>query len=202
MLVLMRSVGWYAGGGPCVYVFARRYQMLRSLPPRGVRPRPSPQSFLCLSGAWHLPRQGCQEPPTECCIVHCPFGGRLRGHVLLGRLRTLLYERGLPWCLWRFGGCLVAIGLGTSVGTDCAVNSCGDRMRWYELALKSVCRAYIVVRFGSPHPPAPALRLPSPQPRTSTPIPRAPALRFGSMRVPPPQGMVGADAVRGLFTWI
>ena len=32
-----------------------------------------PQSFLCLSGAWHLPRQGCQEPLTECCIVHCPL---------------------------------------------------------------------------------------------------------------------------------
>ena len=111
-------------------------------------------------------------------VLHSPlpFCGRLRGHVLLGRLRTLLYERGLPWCLWRFGGCLVAIGLGTSVGTDCAVNSCGDRMRWYELALKSVCRAYIVVRFGSsPIPGPPALRLPSP----------GLVLRFGSMRVPP-----------------
>jgi hypothetical protein len=124
-------------------------------------------------------------PGTPDRVLHSPlpFCGRLRGHVLLGRLRTLLYERGLPRCLWRFGGCLVAIGLGTSVGTDCAVNSCGDRMRWYELALKSVCRAYIVVRFGSsPIPGPPALRLPSP----------GLVLRFGSMRVPPPQGMVGA----------
>ena len=144
---------------------------------------------------WRLAFAPAGVPGAPDRVLHSPlpFCGRLRGHVLLGRLRTLLYERGLPWCLWRFGGCLVAIGLGTSVGTDCAVNSCGDRMRWYELALKSVCRAYIVVRFGSPHPRAPRFGS------------HLPGSFFASARcVCPPAryGWCGADAIRGLFTWI
>ena len=32
-----------------------------------------PQGFLRFSGAWHLPRQGCKEPLTVCCTVHCPL---------------------------------------------------------------------------------------------------------------------------------
>ena len=112
-----------------------------------------------------------------------PFVAACEVTFFLGVFALLLYERGLPWCLWRFGGCLMAIGLSTRGVTACAVNSC-DHVMWYELALKSVSR---VRRFGSSSPG------PSHLPRD---------LRFGSMRVPSPQGMVGADAVRGLFTWI
>ena len=105
-------VGRYAGGVRVCMCVARRYRMLLVLLPLGARPRPPP-GFPALR--WRLAFAPVGLPCAPDRVVHSPlpFVAACEVTFFLGVFARLLYERGLPRCLWRFGGCLMALGLST-----------------------------------------------------------------------------------------
>jgi hypothetical protein len=98
-----------------VYVFARRYRMLRALPPRRGRHRANPPEIparnRCLA---YAPAGGPMQGPLSGVVSarSAAFGGRLRVTLVLGFFARLLCERGLlPRCLWGLAAAFVALGL-------------------------------------------------------------------------------------------